>query len=298
MTQKFGRNFRLTINPNDGGAPILIMLPFTIEFWMQRNTYADLNQLSIDIYNLAEGNRNRIFQDRFNYDPNKTITFEVGYSNLYTIFSGTIFRASSSREGVDIITRIECLSGQYEIANTQIYQTMQGSPGNPLTLGGIFQTLIGAMGDLTVGAIGDYSSPIQRPVVLNGNAWNLLKQYSGGQAFIDNGKVYVLHNNETVPAGSNVAVINDSTGLLDTPRRDDAFLSITTLMEAGIDMAQEVQLQSSVQPVYNGTYKVIGIQHRGMISGAVCGDLRSIFSLLAPNPFGGFTQISPPQAPQ
>lgn len=288
MTTKFGRNYRLTIDPKDGGAPIVITLPFTVQFWVQRNNNSDLNRLDIDIYNLSEQHRARIFQDRFNNGAvvlngnqvgPRTITFEAGYGTLYRIFQGDVFRANSSRQGTEIVTRIEARDGHYDVAATQVFQTVQSGQ----TLGQVLQFLIGQFPNLQPGAVGNYSAVMQRPVVLNGNVYHLLKEYSGNRVYIDSGKVYVLRPAEVV-AGQ-AALINDATGLLDTPRRDDGFLSITTLLEAGINMMQTVTIQSSVQPVYNGSYAVIGIQHQGMISAAVCGHARSTFNLLAPNLF-------------
>lgn len=285
MTQKFGRNFRITIDPADGGKPILITMPFTIQFWMQRNTLADLNRLSIDIYNISESNRNRIFQDRFDLTQNKTIAFEAGYSTLYQIFQGRIYEASTARDGTNLITRVEARDGLYDIASSQTFQTLQSGQ----TLGQVIRYLASQFPTLGIGAIGNLPQIFNRPIVLNGSTWDLLKKYSDSQVYIDSGKIYVLGDAEAV-AGQ-VYLINDSTGLLDTPRRDEGFLTVTTLLEAGINMAQLVNVASTVQPVYNGQYKVIGINHSGTISGAVGGDCRSVLSLLAPGKFKQFTQV-------
>lgn len=284
MTQKFGRTFRLTVDPADGQGVITITLPFTVNFWIERNKMADLNRFSIDIHNLAEATRSRIFQDRFDLSKNRTVTFEAGYSNLYRIFSGRIFEANSSRDGTSIITRIEARDGQYDTCASQINQTVQSGK----TLADIFRVLIGEMPNLSIGAVGDWPQVFNRPVVLNGNTWNLIKSYSGNKAYIDNNKVYVLQENEVVK--SEIPVINDSTGLLETPRRDEGFLSVTTLLEPGINLNQLINLQSTVQTLYNGQYSVCGIKHRGTISSAVCGSARSTFSLLHPE-FFQFKQV-------
>ncbi|MBZ5673715.1 MAG: hypothetical protein LAP61_05655 [Acidobacteriia bacterium] len=288
MNVKFGRNYRLTIDPKDGGPQIIITLPFTTAFWVQRNNNSDLNRLDIDIYNLSEEHRNRIFQDRFNNGAvvlngdqvgPRTIVFEAGYGTLYRIFEGDIFRASSARQGTDIITRIEARDGHYDVSATQVFQTSQSGQ----TLGDILKTLIGQFPNLKLGAVGNYSDSLSRPVVLNGNVYDLLKQYSENKVYIDSGKVYVLRDAEAIEG--EIATINDATGILETPRRDDGFLSITTLLEAGINMMQQVKIESTVQKVYNGQYAVIGILHQGMISAAASGHCRSTFNLLAPNLF-------------
>lgn len=288
MAQKFGRTYRLTIDPKDGQPPIVIALPFTIEFAVQRNNNSDLNRLDLNIYNLSEAHRNRIFQDRYNngavilngkQNGARTIVFEAGYGTLYRIFSGDIYRAGSARSGTEIVTHIEARDGHYDVASAQVYQTLQSGQ----TLGSVLKALIGQFPTLTLGAVGDYSQALSRPVVLNGNVYDLMKIYSANDVFIDSGKVYVLRPAEALDGMA--AVINDSTGILETPRRDDGFLSVTTLLEAGVNMMQQVSLESTVQPVYNGKYAVIGIQHQGMISAAASGRCRSTFNLLAPNLF-------------
>jgi len=285
MSIKLGRNYRITIDPADGGEVIVITMPFSIQFWMQRNTMSDLNRLSIDIFNLSESNRGRIFQDRFDLTQNKTIIFEAGYSTLYRIFSGRIYEANTSRSGTELITRIEARDGLYDVAASQTYQTLQGGQ----TLGQVLRFLAGQFSGLEIGAIGDFPEKLLRPVALDGATWDLLKRYSDNKVYIDSGKIYVLKPTEATD--KEIYTIDDETGLLETPRRDEGFLSVTTLLETGIDMAQLVNLASSVQPIYNGQYRVIGINHSGMISGAVSGECRTTLSLLAPNKFGKFTQV-------
>ena len=236
MTEKFGRNFRLTIDPADGKPPILITMPFTIQFWLQRNTQSDLNRLSIDVFNLSEDNRKRIFQDRFDLTQYKTIIFEAGYSTLYRIFSGRIYEASTARAGTNLITRIEARDGLYDVSKSQVFTTLNP----PQTLGSVLRYLASQFTNLSIGAIGDFSQPITRPAALNGSTWDLLRKYSDSQVYIDNGKIYVLRESEATSA--NIYTINDATGLLETPRRDEGFLTVTTLLETGINMAQLVNL--------------------------------------------------------
>ena len=415
MTRKFGRTYRITIDPKDGGNLIVITLPLTVKFWVQRNTYSDLNNLTLDIYNLSETNRNRIFQDRFdigvpvptpsaptalpaansplgirnnnpgNLQPGgketafqtlqdginaelnqlglyagrgitnlagvaslwpdqanattwlqtvvqysgfaanqpidltnsaiqakvanainiaengtaganlgslgstnnapsvipptyvgREITFEVGYSTLYQVYKGTIFQASSAREGTNIVTRISAMTGNFDVATTQTFQTIDGNQ----TLGQVFQALIGEFPNLTLGGMGEFSLTRPRPWVINGNVYNWIKQHSSQNVFIDNGKVYILRPAEAI--SDNIVTIDDSTGLLETPRRDEGFLSVTTLLEPGVNIVgSQITLNSTVQKVYNGQYKVAGIQHQGVISAAMCGEARSVFTLVA-----------------
>lgn len=285
MTVKFGRTYRLTIDPADGGDPILITLPFTVEFNIQRTQLSSLNVASFEVYNLSQANRARIYQDRNNLTQNLKVKFEAGYSTLYLVFSGRIFEANSSREGTNIITRIECRSNLYDIAQSQVYQSVQSGQ----TVGDVLKTLIGQFSSLQLGAVGTFTDKLQRPAVLNGNTYDLLRTYSGNQVFIDNDRVYVLKDNEVLDGS--ITAINDSTGILDTPRRQDVFLVVNTLLETGVQIASQVKLESTVMPIYNGQYKVIGIQHQGTISAAVSGRARSVFQLLARDRFKQFVPV-------
>ncbi len=288
MTVKFGRSFRLTLDLKDGQPPIVVTLPFTIRFSVNRDIFNALNSLTLEIFNLSEAQRNRIFQDRYiGGPPAKRVTLEVGYSTLYLVYDGVIFRASSARDGTNITTNIECLSGRVDIAGTQTFATLQSGQ----TIGSVLRFLAGEFEGITLGAIGDYGDQtLSRPVVLNGATWELIKQWSNDTVYIDNGKIYCLQNFEVLPG---VTTVNDATGILATPRRDQGYLLVQTLLEPGIDIKQQVELQSSVQPNYDGNYSVIGLVHRGIISDGVNGDCRTILKLLAPNQFGQFTTVQP-----
>lgn len=299
MTQKFGRNYRLTIYPRDGGAPIIISMPFTIKISLERSWLSNQNPLDIQVYNLSEANRNRIYQDWYDYGtPNNAvdattgiplngvnIILEAGYDTLYRIFEGTIWQASSSREGTNIITRVNAFSNTPAIATTRTFQTMQSGQ----TLGQILQALIGEFPNMAQGNQLNYPTVFNRPVVLNGITWNLLKQYSNANVYIDNGKVFILRDNEVL---NRTTIINDSTGILETPRRYPGTLFVTSIFEPSVNVGEQIKLQSTVMPTFNGIYGVRGIRHEGVISAAICGKLVTIFELQAPNPFNGFATVN------
>lgn len=299
MAQKFGRNYRLTIYPRDGSGPILITLPFTLRISLERSWSSKQNLLELEIYNLSESNRNAIYQDWYDYGTSNNaidattglpldgnnIILEAGYGNLYRIFTGTIWRAGSNREGTNIVTRISAWGNNADIATTRTFQTIQAGQ----TLGSILQTLVGQFPALMLGNKLNYPLVFNRPVVLNGLTWNLLKQYSNANVYIDNGRVYILRDGEVLDT---ITVIDDSTGILDTPRRYPGSLYVKTLFEPSVNLGQQVQLSSSIQKNFNGTYSVRGLKHTGEISAAVCGDMTTVFELQAPNPFNGFTVVN------
>lgn len=292
MSEKFGRKFRLLIEV-DGGKTLPIQNPLTIQFHVKRDINAVNNSLSIDIFNLSKINRDLIFQDSF-YTSNiqRSIELQAGYDNLYTIFKGTFNEANSYRRGVNIITNVVSYNGAFETQNAFTYQTaIAGS-----THKSILQTLIGALTSvpntkLTQGIISPtYAQNIQqRPVVLEGNVWSLIQKYSDGHAYIDLNKVYATKYNEYIAGG--IPLISAATGLLDTPKRSDSLIDVSTLFEPRFTVNQVVQLISTVNTKYNGQYAIRCVEHSGIISDSVGGDLRTKLQMISSKFAGQFIEV-------
>lgn len=300
--RKFMRNYRLTIRPINGSPEIVITMPTTVNINCTRALLGGMNTLSLDIYNLSSDRRRNIYQDPSvigTYEMPSTSTvpvinnilLEAGYGSLmHQMFYGHILWADSWRQGTNIITHIEATSALPDIGGAQIQITLKPPP---ITVAQVLTYLVNQFPNLKLGAIGNFPAILNKPVTLNGMAWNLLRQYAApATPFIDNGKIYILNNNEVT---GGVFVIDDATGILETPRRENQTLFVTTLLETGVElMGQMVQLNSSVNPFYNGIFKVLGVQHNGMISGAVCGKMTSTFYLQAPGLFNGAPGILTP----
>lgn len=285
---KWGRSFKITITMYTG-AVIIIQPPFTIRFNVNRAAAASLNTLDLDIYNLAPATRDQLLQDPFIMGANQrsTIKFEAGYigSPLSVIYQGTVFSCNSARSGVDIITSLHSTDGGWDIARNFIFQSAGGKPNYKTILSTLANTFAP---NLTVGAItGNIEGVFQRPVVLEGNVYNLLQKYSDNKCFIDLERIYILKDNEIL--SGTIPLINADTGLLDTPRRDDTYLTFSTLFEPTINCGMAIDLYSQVNPIYSKQYKVFGIQHTGTISESVGGDLRTIFQVQDVNKFSGKT---------
>lgn len=269
---KFGRNYKLTIQVADDEA-IVIEYPATIQFTVHRSISASLNSINLQIYNLSEEKRNRIYQDRYQPTRRKLI-LEAGYDNLSTIFIGDIFEANSARQGTNLITSIDARDGYFDTNQTMVNTTIiKGKTQKEL-----IEFLAAQFPNLKIGKIGNFEGTLERAVVLEGNVYEQLKKYSGGNQFIDLEVINVIGENEFI-INPDLPLLDASTGMLDTPRRDNAFLTVTTLFEPRVIMGQNVNVKSDVNPAYNGVYKVLGVTHQGVISGAVNGRLVSIFNL-------------------
>lgn len=286
MEIKFNRNYQLSVQKQNGDT-LTIMLPFTIEFDIQRNILSSANVCSIRIYNLNENNRNQIRKNLLDYTDLRLVELRAGYDrNLPIIFKGNISQAWSVREGSNFITTIECFDGGQAFANSLYAKTY---PANT-EIRSIFEDMISSLPGISVGKIGNYSGQISRGNAYNGSTASLLGELSGGGFFVDNMTGNILKNlsydadrktmvSEYLPG--DILLIDSSTGLLGTPVLEQTYLNFDMLFEPRLILGQKVQLNSSTgyQGV-NGEYKVISLNHRGMISDAVCGDAITSVGLL------------------
>lgn len=271
---------------NDGNF-IVIEPPFSIDFTAQRGLGSAINSMSLTIYNLGKENRERIFQDRFSLEI-KPIILEVGYNNqLTTIFSGNLFQASSSRRGTEIVTEIDARDNFVDLTTTLSNKTLESG----VTLQDVYGGLIDDFPNIIRGVIGGENITFNRPIILNGNTYDIIQNYSNNNAYVDNGVCNILNPNQAIEGV--VTVINSETGLLETPRREDASLVVKTLCQPKIKMGQIIDLESEILPVYNGQYKVYGVTHRGTISEAVGGMFESEFNLfLGSKVYGAYDILS------
>ena len=182
---------------------------------------------------------------------------EAGYGNqLSLIFKGDVWEANSRREGPDVVTALEARMGIFDVAGTYTLKTLAAPSTGTRTVSDILKALIGDFPNLSLGAIGSWLQTLTRPVVLNGNTHDLLKKYTGGNVFIDMDLVHCFHGHEAIYG--DVPLIDGATGLLQTPVRSDAYLTVTTLLEPRINVGYIAEIRSAEEPKYNGQYKVLG----------------------------------------
>lgn len=275
--EKRRRNYQLLIEEgfrtfqqvSDGlpqGSTIQIGLPLTVEFDIVRNVLASANTSSIRIVNLAENTRGKIYKDAFATNYFKGIELKAGYGDtIPTIFKGNISSASSVRESVGMVTRVEAYDGGFAFTNGRADVAFQG--GTPINQ--ILDSAIKYLPQVNKGAVGNYSGKLARGLTLSGNPAEQLAQLTNGGFFVDNEKAYCLGDNECIEG--ELALINADTGLLGTPVREQTVLTFDMIFEPRLLIGQKVRLQSSTEKLFNGDYKVISVRHRGTISDSVCG---------------------------
>lgn len=273
MVNKFGRQYRLTLKLTEENEAIIIEPPFTIRFSITRTISSSVNQMKLDIYNLGKELRNQIFQDRFNLKKYKKVILQAGYDKLSTIFVGNILEATSFRRKQDIITNINAQDGGFSVRNS--YSSFSLKKGE--TFKNTVKKLFDDMVNVSKGKIGDIDGNFKRGAVFNGNTYNLLKAQTKENVFIDNEVINALKDNEVIEG--EVPLITSETGLLNTPIRRDSFIEVEVLFEPRIIIGQIIEIKSSVNPLFDGQYKVIGIKHNAVISEAINGEAKTTLQL-------------------
>lgn len=312
---KFNRQFKLTIQTDDivdesfvgpnfpafnfvgpsapttttKKAAIEIASPLTIEFDIDRNSASTLNQGTFRVYNLSQKNRDAIFQNRFDANnasngKRKTIIMQAGYGKeLSTIFQGDLLEAYSYRQGSDVITYISAQDGSWEAYNSVTNTTLEAGT----SFSDVINLLASNLGT-KIGTISPTEGVHKRSTALNGNTFYLLTKDFKDQFFVDLGVFNKVDTNEVLKGlGGKVPLINSEAGLLGTPLLQGTNIVVDILFEPRINVAQLVQIQSSINSKFDGQFKVNGIRHSGIISDAVNGSCRTTLQLYAGNKVSG-----------
>ncbi len=250
--------------------------PLTVNLNIVRNTYASANTGRFTIYNLSPASRNSeaFFQDKFNTEKTKIVTFKAGYNgNLVTCFRGYILQSYSKRQGVDFITEMKCLDIG-TVANNYINVTFEAGTPKKEAYKNIIQNCEG----LTLGYLGKLEGEYKTPVTFSGEPLTVLNQITEGHTYIDNGVVHTLQNNESLDIG--VQVLQLGAGLLSTPERSEAQVIAQGLLNPSVQVGQLLEIKDPILESFNGTYMLCGFTHSGTISGAVAGQRTTTYNLL------------------
>lgn len=275
---KFNRNYKLvyTIPPEKEGEDpqdITIRYPFTLEFDIVRNTFAEANTATFRIYNLANSTRKKIFKDAFDIERYVFVELYAGYGgNMPLIFSGFVMQAYHSKQGTDIITEIHAMDN--DIAQSYSSKTFQvGTPKKD-----VINSLVQDMPNTQLGTIGTIEGTLDRQAIFDDLTFAAINKLTGGNVFIDLGKLNVLNPNEVL-GDVGIYKITSYTGLLGTPQRRNASLELDMVFAPEITVGQLVEISNKTVSEYNGQFKVCGIRHHGTISGSVCGEAVTSVSL-------------------
>lgn len=298
MNYKFQRAYTLTVQGKE--AKHVISYPLTLDFKIQRTLYSGLNNGHFEIYNLKKEVREDIYKDAPDARTLMPIKLEAGYLSRSlqfdeeerfhgpVIFRGTITSACSYRaSGTDIITEIEADDGAVAVNNARVKLALYKDDW----IGPNFKSAIRALAKnmeqygVTIGAVGSYNPNGFRGVTWDGLCWPILKKLAGGDGstFIDLEKLHILRNHDALVIPEALPAIDDSIGMIGTPRKKEDTVDFKMVFEPGITTGQIIEIKSTILGNVNGIYRVQGFSHQGMISKAKCGECVTNVTCVKPN---------------
>lgn len=276
---KFNPIYRVTIYSNT--ETVIIEDPITCHVSTNRGLMSNAVTANVEIYNLAPSTRKKIYQDPLTLDSSKWhyIHIEGGYAGtdsktpMSIIFKGRVLQAYSTKDGgsTDVVTYIEAQA--LDIFDCQSSHTFKAGTSYK----DVIKTCASDMPNIEVGNIGEIKGVLQTDTTCDGNSMEQISTITGGHAFVDNGLLNVLLNNEVIDVP--VPVITDENSLLSTPIRKEANLEIKMLFEPNLIIGQLLEIKSSIAPDFNGQYKVVGINHDCLFSATQSGSRTTTVSL-------------------
>ena len=276
---KFGRNYIFDVQASDGSM-ISVTYPMTLEFAVRKDINPSANTGTFRLYNLDQLTRNRIYKDPIITTDNdmKLLQVRAGYGgNMPFIFYGEVKEAGSYRqEGTtNFITQVDGYDGASSRVQSTSNWTMQG----PCSKNDVVNRLLSDLEKtgVHIGKVSDIPGDCPRGYVASGYTWDILAKETDNHCFIDNNVANVLDDVTTIDGSE--FVISSETGLLGVPKKTDMYLTCEILFEPSLYLGQKVTVNSRSFQLYNGTYKIVELDHMGVISGAVGGKCKTIVRL-------------------
>lgn len=259
MTDRFLRDYVLTIGL--GAQAVTIKPPFRIVFSADKSDKADLNKMTLKIYNLNDDKRRKLVRDsdkeNSGYFP---LQLMVGYQDrVETIFRGSVDEAGSAREGAEFVTTLTCMDGGHDFLNSFVSTSVTSKVA-------AIDAALGTMPNTSKGKIGAQKD-ITRPKILVGNSMAVVADMLDPDQrwFIDDERMNILGGNEVV--SGYIPVVSAETGLVVVESEKES-ISAKTFMNPSVKVGGLFQLISVVSPHLDGIYKVSQITYSGDFDGA------------------------------
>lgn len=283
------RSYRLLVGPTSQNGVVVdpevvtIEPPFSIEFEVARQTLQQVNNARIRVYNLSESNRRKLYKDDWRLDIYKGVQLDAGYGDIKpTIFRGNVQHGWSVRQGDNFISNLECFDGGDASLNAVVNRAFsKGTPNAQM-----IDEVIKSFGPYNVqpGVITQVTGALKRGNSVSGNSADIASVLSNNGFYIDLERAHIIKDEEYV-VGAFQTVDSDA-GLLGTPLLSKTRLTFPMIFEPRVIMSQLILLNSKTEKNFNGRWKVVGINHQGLISESVAEDaITSLTLWRGPNNF-------------
>lgn len=239
--------------------------PLTVTFDIKKNNFSGPNMLTLKVFNLGQETRESIRKDQlFHLDKRQEIIFNAGMNgNEPMIFNGTVLSCTTGKEGNNIVTNIVATDHAESRSSVSKRSYKAGTPYSV-----IVDDLIT---DLAINGVGrGYVSPIpgttKRGLSIFKKTTEALDEITKGKFFIENRVANVAGEGDAIPSTTRKIT---SGQIIGTPSSQNSQIFLETLFFPTVVMGQNLQIESKVNPQYNGEGKVFMINHKGTISGGV-----------------------------
>lgn len=299
--RKFGRNyvikFRIGRKPPQAAnenfeiewvEEVVVKYPLTLQFSVIRADWCEINGCTLQILNLNEDTRAKLYKDIYGTDKFIDVEFYAGYGEdetmLPLLYKGDVRECFSFKQGVgtDFITTVQCLTGAINMYMTYSNRVMaEGTKALD-----VIKQLCSDIGlplEYYSKTIVDRIPPLSKDTSFIGKSFDKLVEFVTYQdnmlpnVKIDNGGIYILGKDDVLPI--DVIKITPESGLLGYPKRREILVEAELLFEPRIQQCSLALLESGLDDFFNGGYKVVGFTHTGTISGAIGGDCRTKVAL-------------------
>lgn len=253
--RQYGRQYILTIGNSKTSIQINnLRVSFSISHTHDKTP----NKATIRVWNLNPSHRHQVTSGEF-----KQVALAVGYGtleNCRVLYAGQITKSSIVREGLDFILELTCDDGA--TAYREAFMNVTLAAGS--TQEDVISHCAGTMTDVTPGNIG-LPGPVTytRAKVCYGPARHVMTQvaeHHDADWMIQNGELHILHPDYCLPGEG--ALLNESTGMLGSPKPTDRGLEVSCLLRPEIIVGSLVRIESIVAD-YNGDYKVVAVKSEG-----------------------------------
>lgn len=256
--QRTGRNYELFIEID--GRSVLVRPPIRVAFSGSKSVAGGLNRIDLTVYNLEENKRLGIAKDpeQQKYIP---LQFSVGYGDrLEPLFRGSVYTATNSRDGAEIVTEIECLDGGFDYQFSETDRTISAG-ADPVA------ALLQDMPNTSRGVI-EPRQPLLRPKVMSGRTARMLDEITAEDEFwfIQDERLNIIKEGQQI--GATIPLVSPATGLLETPEREQQVVTFKTRFNPAIKAGGLLELESTLAPQMNGTYQARTITYDGDLDGS------------------------------
>lgn len=235
----FSRAYQLTIGPDTGGAAARYgniggtSSALRITFEVNKIAAGAANKATIALYNVNVKTRAALVRGY-------QVVLDAGYQGLVErLFTGTVFKATSSRSGPDIVTSLECIDGLRPL----LYSTFSRTYPKRTTLAQVLGDVAQASEALAGTVMGIPPKVYARGLSVHGTCRDILEELCrphGLEVSITNGKLNILPKGAHL--GTQAIVLSPQTGLLGVPSISQTSVSFEALLNPKLIPGQRVQL--------------------------------------------------------